>query len=306
MPSPLASLYSTIDSYKRRGADVAGGLLSDPLETLRAQLVDVKNAGAERARQTDSLYKTPEGLLSFDPDKWSPQAKASHDALTQDALGAVMGATVYHGTPHKFDKFDASKIGSGEGNQAWGHGIYLAENPEVAKMYARQMKGDLLTVDLPDERIASMLDWDKKIAAQGENVRLMARDLSLPANAKGKDLYTTLQGQARDAAIHRGRDTQTTLGSSQARASADLQSMGIPGIQYFDQGSRAIATEPRQLTGSGRWSVVHPGGRVQIFPDEASAWAAYPKPTSNFVVFPGEEGALTILDRNSNFGLGPR
>ena len=47
-----------------------------------------------------------------------------------------LGATVWHGSPHKFDAFDASKIGTGEGAQMYGHGIYAAENPAVAKQYA--------------------------------------------------------------------------------------------------------------------------------------------------------------------------
>jgi hypothetical protein len=42
---------------------------------------------------------------------------------------------VYHGSPHRFEEFDASKIGTGEGAQAYGHGIYLAESPDVAKSY---------------------------------------------------------------------------------------------------------------------------------------------------------------------------
>src|SRR5687767_3158774 len=37
--------------------------------------------------------------------------------------------TVFHGSPHKFDKFDMSKVGTGEGAQAYGHGLYFAENP---------------------------------------------------------------------------------------------------------------------------------------------------------------------------------
>ena len=49
------------------------------------------------------------------------------------AMGAV---TAWHGSPHKFDKFDMSKIGTGEGAQAYGHGLYLAEAPGVAKQYA--------------------------------------------------------------------------------------------------------------------------------------------------------------------------
>jgi hypothetical protein len=41
----------------------------------------------------------------------------------------------YHGSPHDFDKFDLSKIGTGEGAQAYGHGLYFAENEGVARGY---------------------------------------------------------------------------------------------------------------------------------------------------------------------------
>ena len=58
-----------------------------------------------------------------------------------------MRLTTYHGTPHSFDKFDASKIGTGEGAQAYGHGIYVAENPEVARGYANRLGANLVMVD---------------------------------------------------------------------------------------------------------------------------------------------------------------
>ena len=54
----------------------------------------------------------------------------------------VSPLTVWHGSPHKFDKFDASKIGTGEGAQAYGHGLYLAESPEVAKNYLPSLSND--------------------------------------------------------------------------------------------------------------------------------------------------------------------
>ena len=41
----------------------------------------------------------------------------------------------YHGSPHKFDEFDMGKIGTGEGAQAYGHGLYFAENPKIATEY---------------------------------------------------------------------------------------------------------------------------------------------------------------------------
>ena len=48
---------------------------------------------------------------------------------------ALKGIRAYHGSPHKFDRFDMSRIGTGEGAQAYGHGLYFAENPTVAGSY---------------------------------------------------------------------------------------------------------------------------------------------------------------------------
>jgi ADP-Ribosyltransferase in polyvalent proteins len=47
----------------------------------------------------------------------------------------------YHGSPHDFERFDLSKIGTGEGAQAYGHGLYFAENPKVAEEYRRALAG---------------------------------------------------------------------------------------------------------------------------------------------------------------------
>lgn len=43
--------------------------------------------------------------------------------------------TAYHGSPHDFEQFDTSKIGTGEGAQAYGHGLYFAESEPIAKEY---------------------------------------------------------------------------------------------------------------------------------------------------------------------------
>jgi hypothetical protein len=59
-----------------------------------------------------------------------------------DVLRALAGQAeqptyirAYHGSPHSFDRFDASKIGTGEGAQAYGHGLYFAGKEDVAKSY---------------------------------------------------------------------------------------------------------------------------------------------------------------------------
>jgi len=52
------------------------------------------------------------------------------------------GIRVYHGSPHDFDKFSMEKIGTGEGAQSYGHGLYFAENPSVAESYKASSYAD--------------------------------------------------------------------------------------------------------------------------------------------------------------------
>jgi len=259
-------------------------------------------------------------------------------------MGAVpdvdAAATVFHGSPHKFDRFDSSKIGTGEGAQAYGHGLYLAESPDVAKTYmgAGQSVGGpafenrlskvmekaqdagrygeagaleellinrnpamayskfsaengyspatiaqahatikqyenkfqpsgLYKVDLPDEAIAKMLDWDKPLSQQPAAAKHFKEMHELNGgqgyiNSDGN--YTALGVGSTDEL--KGKDLVDFLakmGGGRVDASALLRQAGIPGIRYLDGGSR----------GQGQGS-------------------------SNYVVFPGNESLLTILERN--------
>lgn len=49
-----------------------------------------------------------------------------------DSLYAI---PAWHGSPHDFDEFKLDKIGTGEGAQAYGHGLYFAGNRNVAREY---------------------------------------------------------------------------------------------------------------------------------------------------------------------------
>ena len=262
--------------------------------------------------------------------------QAGENAMIPRTLNPQTGAIVWHGSPHKFDKFDSGKIGTGEGAQAYGHGLYLAEAPAVAKEYATKLSsaglarntlaqsggdidgaiaaasrsvdnyrallanggggdpqraksmlnlaekklgdlhamkggtldeaGSLYKVDLPDEHIAKMLDWDKPLSQQHPDVQKAL------ASTKNKQLqavvdyatspYTTpgLEGEVKTMG-----EAIKLLGmnASPAKGSAMLAKQGIPGIRYLDGGSRG--------TGAG---------------------------TSNFVVFPGNEDILKIMERN--------
>jgi hypothetical protein len=49
---------------------------------------------------------------------------------------------LYHGSPWSFERFNNQKIGTGEGAQAYGWGIYLSEDFDVANAYAMSNQGN--------------------------------------------------------------------------------------------------------------------------------------------------------------------
>jgi hypothetical protein len=74
----------------------------------------------------------------------------------------------YHGSPHSFDRFDISKIGTGEGAQAYGHGLYFADNEKVAKAYRDQLASGTM-------RTPSGALFDPTNELSHMNVRVAAR-----------------------------------------------------------------------------------------------------------------------------------
>ena len=66
-------------------------------------------------------------------------------ALTGEEVDGDIAA--YHGTPHDFERFDMSKIGSGQGEQAYGHGLYFAQNEDVAKTYRDDLSSNRQVLD---------------------------------------------------------------------------------------------------------------------------------------------------------------
>ena len=102
------------------------------------------------------------------------------------APAGLLGWTAWHGSPHKFDKFDLSKIGTGEGAQAYGHGLYFADDPIVAENYYRQFDKAIqkapdsfaLKPDIPaltkgeQTRLRAMESWDPKRMTPDEKKQL--------------------------------------------------------------------------------------------------------------------------------------
>ena len=353
MPT-VAEILAGIDSFvtpaKRRVVDMLMNPRAAMAQTV-GRLSDDSNAALRDLNtQADANMLRAQGSVMAD----LPQYRQAEDASRQRIVNMLMnfapvGATVWHGSPHKFDKFDASKIGTGEGNQAYGHGLYVAESPKtvlspqtnymqneriykrnsgglnpfqeyisdlmdqglkkeeafgrmtgegrkVAQMtklqpgeapfdaFAREWEnvngintGNLYKVDLPDEAIAKMLDWDKPLSQQSAEVKAFAEKVLAPQIKASQSVadgwgnlsspYSLMDEMTGSQFLQHLRDGKATveniIGGGGPAVSGALRQAGIPGIRYLDGGSR----------GAGQG-------------------------TSNYVVFPGNEGLLNILERN--------
>lgn len=339
----------------------------------------------------------------------------------RDFVGAagqsVSPLTVYQGSPHKFaptpknplGEFDASKIGTGEGAQAYGHGHYLAESPVVAKGYQEKLSknvtvdgsklqsipsdsplaeahnmvvrniqngmkpeeaisatqkywtdaanemqsfakshpeladriqkeasgrmqvsdaaktlkpesfhldpGHLYTVDLPDEKIARMLDWDKPLSEQPEVIKAL----------KGTDYEVGMsQKQAEKIADQRLREEADEWAEMTGGDPVDY-SNNVDWESYVDRVRKESGSIDSSITGKDlhRMIMRDEGYRPDLFDTEnyqvgtSEALRGYGIPgvkyldrqsrqagegSRNFVVFPGEEDALTILERKKAGG----
>lgn len=251
----------------------------------------------------------------------NPQAanEAGMNLLAGPLGFAPAGITAWHGSPHTFDKFDMSKVGTGEGAQAYGHGMYFAENPNIAKSYqdsttvkfkgaqakelpesawdeigtvmqkhniagdmvagvdepkmvrmmlnkyadklapqekqvfekyASAPEGNLYKVDIPDQHIPMMLDWDKPLLDQTPQVQEALAKLGIKSDKQKLKEFddALLESLFSDSAKSLPKQPinptgesiyQTIIEGNPKYTAEKLKEAGITGIRYLDQGSRA-------------------------------------------------------------------
>ena len=90
-------------------------------------------------------------------------------AVVGSKLGPALAAIpAWHGSPHKFDAFDLSHMGKGEGAQAYGWGAYLASLKNVAESYRDALSGAKL--DDTESMANAVFDILAKDSPHGDKV----------------------------------------------------------------------------------------------------------------------------------------
>lgn len=128
------------------GGDAAAWETAAPSMS-RKRLAEIMAALATPAKTLAAYVtgKPPEGYRWMTPEenqKWMEDSALGF-AGTVGPGGAIKGIRAYHGSPYDFapepgfplGRFRMDKIGTGEGAQAYGHGIYMAEAEPVARGY---------------------------------------------------------------------------------------------------------------------------------------------------------------------------
>lgn len=110
-------------------ADPAGGT-ADVLGTGEVQ---PRLPGAESVRDTENATPELEAPFALTPPAGEVGRRGKQTTLFQSA---------FHGSPHVFERFSLHAIGSGEGAQAYGWGLYFASNREVADEYRKRLAGE--------------------------------------------------------------------------------------------------------------------------------------------------------------------
>lgn len=89
----------------------------------------------EEAKKYDGLGDI---FVAFAPT----QIKSINNRGTFDPADArILYQAAYHGSPHIFDRFSLDAIGTGEGAQVYGWGLYFAGRKEIAEHYRRALSG---------------------------------------------------------------------------------------------------------------------------------------------------------------------
>lgn len=65
-------------------------------------------------------------------------ARVAAEYSEQPAYG-LQELTAYHGTPHRFAKFSTDHVGTGEGYQAFGWGLYFTDSKKIAEYYKNKL-----------------------------------------------------------------------------------------------------------------------------------------------------------------------
>ena len=201
-------LLGEIYSFGNRTRNKLRGLLDDPKGYLQQTADQTANTLRDMtgANETAQQFALRDKINAGDKNalaQYRNLEKTIQNKLFDVALNfnpAAVGMTAWHGSPHKFDKFDLAKIGTGEGAQAYGHGAYLAEAKDVANEYATKLSNvdssGYANAQLNAHNLVQRFNGDKEWAKEVVKDQLANVEKADPNFKRLTDTLSVLEGKA--------------------------------------------------------------------------------------------------------------
>ena len=148
----------------------------------------------------DTLEFPGEAIVSFSIASAQEQGlfksghfEAGNAVITEP--GVTFSITALHASPHSFRKFDTAFMGKGEGAQAYGWGLYFAENPEVNRSYLNQFAQDKATWKFREVETAAIEEMQRALVGS-----FLPKDALPEAKEDASDIAWSVLGDLVDAA----------------------------------------------------------------------------------------------------------
>ena len=118
-----------------------------------------------------------------------------------DGSGQVLFQSAYHGTPHRFNEFSLGAIGTGEGAQAHGWGLYFAADRQISEEYrAKLIDGNDVFLFLGDRYELTNEGWYHEESGEVlyfDSPEAMALD-AMSNNSDAKEAMEDIEKQIED------------------------------------------------------------------------------------------------------------
>ena len=101
--------------------------------TPKQRIANARSGAALRTAMAMNIARKTGRSVREVASRWLAPVKAG--PALPGLAGAQLDQVAFHGSPHTFKEFSSEKIGTGEGAQAYGYGMYFAGNRKVAEFY---------------------------------------------------------------------------------------------------------------------------------------------------------------------------
>ena len=248
------------------GRGLANQFVVSPLQMVQQSYQDPYSLGQGIYEGARSLAADPVGVVGNSLRGMWNRAKSGPAGLGQvvgenidprnflkPRKGMRQELDVYHGTPHTFDpetgaplgRFRSQKIGTGEGAQAYGYGLYFAESPDVAKEYQLKLSGVGRVQPMIDQYgsvDAAIAETEKRIAHFRNAV---AENRSNPAANAAMLQITEKSLEGSEKALQDLRSIKAgNLGNQGSRYKVDLPDAKIEQMLDWD---KPLAEQPEAV-----------------------------------------------------------